>query len=338
MSVLSKKLKKEFQTKLSKLLWARSKSSPIGLRHDKCDKRISVRYDDFVRLHDTYGEPFLTHTEHPGIIVIAPPEVILTPRTPADVWLRDHLGPDHDIACVIGVEGKGTFVENKKLETFRTIAAENKWEVLKTVSTGTRGNGYGNCGKWSGHYFVALQGSGTTSIEEGCVSLTNDAIEYASEADQERIKHQLLYMMLQVPDFEKLFDSVPTQDELNALHEYCQANNLLDWDKFPVSPIGKDGKLRCWSERPLTAENFLVDQYDQTYAQKCHVDSVATAQLDFDVTTRRLKTSVRPYGFMWGIMRFNMLQGKGSIAGARDLLGLELIADLQRRLAKYESV
>ncbi len=337
---LMKKLLPAFETKFKKLLWARSGATPIGFRHDDCSKRVSIRYGEFVRLHDTYGESFLTHTDHPGIIVIAPPEPILNPTTAADVWLRDHLGPGHDIACVIGIEGSGTLAENTKLQAFVDIAKKNEWQVLSRDAS-NRNSGVGNRGMWAGHYFVFLQGSGLTSVEEGCVPLANGAIEYTSKEDQVKIKSQLLYMMLQVPDAERLFKTPPTAEELEQLRVYCETNGLLDWSKFPVSPIGPDGKLQCWSEHPITAENFLADQYDQSYTQKCHVDSVASAGLDFDPATRRLKTAVRPYGFMWGIMKFNMLQGKGSIEDARKDLNLHLkaeIAELKRRLAQYEAV
>jgi hypothetical protein len=334
------KLLPAFKSKFKHILQARSNSSPIGFKHDDCSRRIWIRYVEFVRLHDTYGDSFLTHTDHPGIIVIAPPEPILNPTRSADVWLREHLGPGHDIACVIGVEGSGTVAENTKLQSFLAIAKDKSWEPLK--KGGARGEtGVGNHGKWSGHYFISLQGSGTSPVTEGCVELTNDAIEYTSKEDQVKIKSQLLYMMLQVPDVERLFKTPPTVEELEQLRVYCETNGLLDWTKFPVSPIDANGRLQCWSEHPITAGNFLTDQYDQSYTQKCHVDSVASAGLDFDPVARRLKTVVRPYGFMWGIMKFNMLQGKGSIEDARKDLNLHLkteIAELERRLAKYEAV
>lgn len=333
---LTKKLVVSLQTKMKKLLWARSTATPIGFKHDKCEKRISIRYSDFVRLHDTYGEAFLTHTEHPGIIVIAPPGPILNPKTAADRWLAAHLGPNHDIACVIGIEGSGTAAQTAKLEAFRVIAAEKKWKPLEAPTA--RGGGVGNHNTWTGEYFVFLQGSGVSSAKEGCVPLANDAIEYASKEDQEAIKHQILYMILQVPDRHRLFQTQPTADELEQLKDYCECHALLDWTKFPVSPIAENGTLRCWSERPITAENFLTDQYSQIYAQKCHVDSVASASIDFDPVKRKLKTAVHPYGFLWGIMKFNMLQGKGSIADAREDLGCNEIADLKRRLAQYEAV
>ncbi len=335
-----KKLLPAFKSKFNHILQARGKWCPISFAHDDCSRRIGIRYAVFVRLHDSCGEAFLTHTDHPGIIVIAPPEPILNPKTEADRWLRAHLGPGHDIACVIGIEGSGTVAENAKLHAFREIAAKNGWEPLKKGGSWGQ-TGVGNHGKWSGHYFISLQGSGTSPVIEGCVELTNDAIEYTSKEDQVKIKSQLLYMLLQVPDAERLFETPPTPEELEQLRVYCETNGLLDWTKFPVSPIGPNGRLQCWSEHPITAENFLADQYDQSYTQKCHVDSVASTGLHFDPVARRLKTAVRPYGFMWGIMKFNMLQGKGSIEDARKCLNLHLKAeneDLKRRLAQYEPV
>lgn len=334
---ITKKLLPLFETKINKLLWARSLYSPIGFKHDDCSKRISVRYGEFVKLYDTHGESFLTHTEHPGILVITPPEVILNPKTSADRWLAAHIGPGHDIACVIGFEGSGTIAENTKLQAFKTIAKQNGWDPL--VKGGARGKaGVGNHGTWNGHYFVSLQGSGMSPVSEGCVELANGAIEYTSKEDQVKIKSQLLFMMLQVPDAEKLFKVQPSTEELEELRIYCEENGLLDWSRFPVSPIGPNGYLRCWSEHPITAANFLTEQKDQFYAQKCHVDSVASAELDFDPVARRLKTAVRPYGFMWGIKKFNMLQGDGTIVEARHDLNLDRVANLERRLAKYETV
>jgi hypothetical protein len=149
-------------------------------------------------------------------------------------------------------------------------------------------------------------------------------------------------MMLCARGSERFFkDSSKFLSAKDELRVYCETNRLLEWSRFPVSPLSVDGSLRCWSENEITADNFLCVQYDNMYAEKCHVDSVATACLDFDPIAKKLKTCCRMYGFVWGIKRFNMLQSSRNIEDARRDLNLDAVAEvaqLRRRLAKYETV
>jgi len=322
------------QTKFSKLLWARANATPIGMVHDDSWKRISMAYADFERLYQTYSETFLTHTNHPGIIVIAPQTIIDSDKA-VDKWLMSRLGSDEDISCVIGIEGPGTVAAKEQVDAFLTIAKDRGLvELTKDKGKAPTGNKI-----WHGHYFVKLSGNGVNTFEVGCVPLANDAIEYINKADAADVKAQVLYMMLCARNAERLLaDPAKFPEAKETLRAICEARGLLDWSKFPVAPMTADGVLRCWSEHEMSADNFLCDQYSQSYAQKCHVDSVANARLDFDPEAKKLKTCARPYAFMWGIMRFNMLQGRGSIDDARHDLHLDELADLRRRLAKYEAV
>jgi hypothetical protein len=325
-------LTKEMKTKMSKLLWARSSMTPIGMKHDESWKRVSIRYTDFARIYQEYG--IFELNNNPGIIVIAPPSII-TSTYALDKWLMERIGSDDDFSCVIGVEGTGTRMEKQKADTFVEEANKRGWMPLrKEEESKPTGNSI-----WKGHYFISLRGAGTDSLSIGCVPLANDAIEYAAKDYQEYIKAQLLFMMLSVRGVEKLVtkpELLPSYKE--ELKEYCNMHGLLDVSKFPVSPFDSEGYLRCWSEVPITADNFLDNQHSQYYVQKCHVDSVASAVLGYDPQTKMLKTVCRPYGFMWGMTKYNALQGKGSIIDARSDLNLDKIAHLRSRLAHYEAV
>jgi hypothetical protein len=325
-------LTKEMKTKMHKLLWARSSMTPIGMKHDESWKRVSIRYNDFVRIYEEHGAFELK--DNPGVIVIAPPTV-MSSTTPLDKWLMERIGSDDDFSCVIGVEGTGTRTEKQKADKFLEEAENRGWKPLQKVGKSKpTGNSI-----WEGQYFVSLRGSGVDSMSIGCVPLANDAIEYASKTYQEHIKAQLLFMMLSARGAEKFLTKPEMLSSYKKdLKAYCDERGLLDVSKFPVSPFDSEGYLRCWSEKPITADNFLDDQYSQYYVQKCHVDSVASAVLGYDPKTKTLKTVCRPYGFMWGLTKFNALQGKGSIADARTDLNLDRIVELSNRLAKYETV
>jgi hypothetical protein len=344
MDKIMKLLEPSIKSKMVHTLYARTKSSPIGLNHVESDLRCSMDYADFERLHDAHGEVFLTHTNSAGIIVIAPPTIMVSDKA-ADKWLMSRIGSDEDISCVIGFEGPGTAQANKEATEFEARAAERGWVPL----TKPKGNGSKGNDKWKGHYYIHLSGNGNMPLERGCgndVQLTNAAIEYIDTADMPDVKAQLLYMMLCARDAHLLFKD-PTQfpGAKETLRVICEARGLLDWSKFQVSPINEDGHLRCWSEHEMSAENFLCSTKSQSHAQKCHVDSVAAARLDFDPETKKLKTCAKPYGFMWGIARFNMLQGEGSIEDARHDLRLDENArlrkenaELRRQLAQLKGI
>lgn len=322
----------EMKSKMLHLLYARTSMTPICMVHDNSWKRISIRYTDFARIYAEHGVFELK--DNPGVIIIAPPS-IMDSSAPLDKWLMERVGSDEDFSCVIGVEGTGTRVEKVKADKFLEEVKKRGWEPLrKEGKSKPTGNSI-----WKGHYFVCLRGSGVDTMSIGCVPLANDAIEYASKSMQEDIKAQLLFMMLSARGAEKLV----TKPELLAsykeqLKAYCDERGLLDVSRFPVSPFDSEGYLRCWSEKPITADNFLDDQHSQFYVQKCHVDSVASAVLSYDPDAKTLKTVCRPFGFMWGLTKFNALQGKGSIADARVDLNLDKVASLSTRLAKYEPV
>jgi hypothetical protein len=260
----------------------------------------------------------------------------------ADKWLMSRLGSDEDISCVIGIEGPGTVAAKEQVDAFLTIAKDRGLvELTKDKGKAPTGNKI-----WHGHYFVKLSGNGVNTFEVGCVPLANDAIEYINKADAADVKAQVLYMMLCARNAERLLaDPAKFPEAKETLRAICEARGLLDWSKFQVSPINEDGHLRCWSEHEMSAENFLCSTKSQSHAQKCHVDSVAAARLDFDPETKKLKTCAKPYGFMWGIARFNMLQGEGSIEDARHDLRLDENArlrkenaELRRQLAQLKGI
>jgi hypothetical protein len=74
--------------------------------------------------------------------------------------------------------------------------------------------------------------------------------------------------------------------------------------------------------------------------------------IGFDKETKMLKTVCRPYGFLWGTRRANLLQSQGTIEEALEFMGKKKIPELEkkiteqakeieelrRRLAKYETV
>jgi hypothetical protein len=129
------------------------------------------------------------------------------------------------------------------------------------------------------------------------------------------------------------------------LTDLCKRHDLLDYSRFPVNPIGENGFLHCWSGEELSAENFMTNSDNQKYLQKCHIDSVASSKVGFDRETKTLKTVCRPYGFLWGTRRANLLQSQGSMEEALEFMGKRKIAEqakeieeLRRRLAKYETV
>ena len=331
-------LNKEMNTKMKKLLWARSMTTPIGFRHDRAEIRVSIRYNDFKRI-DTAELREIGND--PGIIVIVPPEIIAS-EDPVDKFLMSRLGSNEGLSCVIGFEGKGTREMKTKYEEFKELAERNGWSVLdRKKGDGTKGND-----KWSGHYFVKLQGSGDDSMEDGCVPLANDALEYADKDTQTKVGAQLLHMMLSCRNAEVLLKNPAKLAEYKEqLTELCNRHNLLDYSKFPVNPIGENGFLRCWSGEELSAENFMTDSDNQKYLQKCHIDSVASSVIGFDKETKTLKTVCRPYGFLWGTRRANLLQSQGSMEEALEFMGKRKIAEqakeieeLRRRLAKYETV
>lgn len=338
-------LNKEMNTKMKKLLWARASTTPIGFRHDRCELRVSIRYNNF---KDLDSQELRTIGNDPGIIVIAPPEIVASEDT-IDKFLISRLGSNEGLSCVIGVEGKGTREMKQKYDDFKEVANKNGWSVLdRTKGAGTKGND-----KWRGHYFVKLQGSGVDSIEEGCVPLANDALEYADDDTQFKVKAQLLHMMLSCRNAETLLKKPPKLVEYKQqLTELCNKYNLLDYSKYPVNPIGEDGFLRCWSGEELSAENFMTNSDSHKYLQKCHIDSVASSTIGFDKQTKMLKTVCRPYGFLWGTRRANLLQSQGSMEEALEFMGKKKIAEqakeiaekdkeieeLRRRLAKYETV
>lgn len=331
-------LNKEMNTKMDKLLWARGSSTPIGFRHDRAEIRVSIRYNNFKSI-DT---PELRAIGNdPGIIVIAPPEIV-TSEDPIDKFLMSRLGSNEGLSCVIGVEGKGTREMKQKYDDFKKLAEQNGWTLLdRKKGAGAKGND-----KWTGHYFVFLQGSGVDSMDEGCVPLANDAIEYADSDSQLKVKAQLLHMMLSCRNAETLLKDPAKFDEYKQqLTDLCNKHGLLDYSKFPVNPIGPDGFLRCWSGEELTAENFMTNSDNQKYLQKCHIDSVASSTIGFDNQTKTLKTVCKPYGFLWGTRRANLMQSQGSMDEALEFMGKKRIIQLEneneklrRRLAKYETV
>ena len=321
----------DIKTKMNKLLWARSKSTPIGFRHDSANLRACMLYNEFREIDC----PEVRVRDFPhGIIVIAPPSIVDSQDEP-DRFLLSRLGTNEPVSCVIGIEGKGLRENKEKASEFIAMAKEKGWSPTKTSGGKRSGSSRIHNSGWTGHYFVSLQGAGNDGVEIGCDPLANHCLEYADDETIFSVTCQLLFMMLKCVDAGKLLKDPSTLTKsVETLQNLCETHDLLDFSRFPTNPLNADGVLCCWSGETITADSFLGDSSNQKYAQKCHIDSVANAKIKFDKNTGKLVTLCRPYNFMWGMRWANLLQSQGSMQEALERMGKTRIAELEKENAE----
>ena len=309
------------QTKLNKLLWARANMSPICNCHDRAHLRMYMYYNNFKQVDCS---EFREYTEHSGIVIIAPPSIIKS-NEEQDKYLFGLISSKMPITCVIGFEGKGTQETKKEMEQFIKYAKEQGWNELQHTKSKIGNKDI------IGEYFCHLRGSGKNTIKIGCVPTGNDCLEYADENTVNKITCQLAFMMLCVPDAEKLLiEPSKLQECKTIVKKLCDDNNLNDFSLYPVNPFDNDGHLCCWSGEKMYANSFLNDSTSHAAAQKCHIDSVATAILKFNKEKKELITVCRLYNFLWGTRRANLTQSQGSIKEALEFLGKPRIEALEK--------
>ena len=313
---------KPMQTKIKKLLWARANMSPICNRHDRANLRMFMTYDKFKQVD--CPEFRNNYIDHSGIVIIAPPSIINSTEE-QDKYLISLIGSKNPITCVIGFERKGTQENKKEMEQFITYAKDQGWCELNHTKSKIGNKDI------IGEYFCDLRGAGKDTINIGCVPTGNDCLEYADKNTVNKITCQLVYMMLCIPDAEKLLiDPTKLQECKTIVKKLCDDNNLNDFSLYPVNPFDNDGHLRCWSGEKMYASSFLNDSTSHAAAQKCHIDSVATAIIKFNKEKKELITVCRPYNFLWGTRRANLTQSQGSITEALEYLGKPRIEALEK--------